>query len=385
MNKKPFLSALFINFLLYGMTLTVFGAALPEIIRSFNWNYTMAGGLLLSASIGFLTFSFVSGLIIKSLGMKKTIIITLLISAAAYFFFAKVPGLLFNYILSFIIGFGQGGSEVIVNFEVFRLGGQKDDSRLVNLLHAFFCVGAILAPIGFANLGAIGLDWKGLFPVFTVLLTIMAAVFSFFHFSDREESSEKSPGKQANLFKLILVVFFIVLFLYVGIELSVSNWASEYFVSTYKAPIEKASFIISLFWAGILAGRFSIFLFYKSSRPERLVFILTVASCIGFLALILSPNMALSAFFVFLIGLGFSGVYPLVVVLAGRVFKSPAAIGYVTAGGGAGSLAFPMIIAAIADRFTLRGSFTFCFIVNILLALLCFRILFSKDLKEKRA
>lgn len=67
-----------------------------------------------------------------------------------------------------------------------------------------------------------------------------------------------TTGSRRDLFQQsIYWLGFFALFVYVGVELGISNWIAEYFVSVFKAPI-RAPFMVSLFWAGLLMGRFGI-------------------------------------------------------------------------------------------------------------------------------
>ena len=61
---------------------------------------------------------------------------------------------------------------------------------------------------------------------------------------------------------------FFALFLYVGVELGVSNWVAEYFVVVFAYSPDASAMLVSLFWLGVLVGRFGVPLLYKDLRPE---------------------------------------------------------------------------------------------------------------------
>ena len=69
-----------------------------------------------------------------------------------------------------------------------------------------------------------------------------------------------------------------------------------------------------------------------------------------------------------LAGLGYSAVYPLVVVLVGRQFPADESfvVGVVTTGGGIGSFSFPFFMAAISQRYGIWTGFLFFVGVNVM-------------------
>jgi len=79
-----------------------------------------------------------------------------------------------------------------------------------------------------------------------------------------------------------------------------------------------------------------------------------VASLIGFLSLrSVIPAMAV----IFALGLGYSGIYPLIMTLAGQVFRSSAAVGMVGTAAGIGSFTFPYLLAGVAQAAGLPAGF----------------------------
>ena len=119
------------------------------------------------------------------------------------------------------------------------------------------------------------------------------------------------------------------------------------------------AFAVSLFWVGLLVGRFSLSVGYRGSRQEYPVLALTIlsAASLGMVLLVTSPWA--SALAVFLTGLGFSGIYPLSIAIVGRYHKSGVAVGAVTTGGGVGSFTFPFLMAVLAQTMGIRGGFWF--------------------------
>ena len=60
---------------------------------------------------------------------------------------------------------------------------------------------------------------------------------------------------------------------------------------------------------------------------------------------------------IFALGLGYSGLYPIVMAIAGRTFRSSAAVGMVSTSAGIGSFSFPFLLAAVSQAAGLRWGF----------------------------
>ena len=73
---------------------------------------------------------------------------------------------------------------------------------------------------------------------------------------------------------------------------------------------------------------------------------------------------------IFIAGLGSSGFYPLGMSLTGKYFKSGVAVGAVATGGAAGSIAFPLLMAFLAQGMGIRNGFRLYLALNVILVVL---------------
>ncbi|HUJ74378.1 MAG TPA: MFS transporter, partial [bacterium] len=160
------------------------------------------------------------------------------------------------------------------------------------------------------------------------------------------------------------------LMLYVGAELGVSTWSSEYMVTVLHGSPALGAFMVSLFWTGLLAGRLIISAAYHGQKQERIVLGLAALATCGLLVVLASGSQGGAAAGIFLAGLGFSGIYPLAMAIVGASFKSGMAIGTAATGGGIGSFSFPFLMAVMAERIGLRGGFWFYAALSACLAAL---------------
>ena len=366
---------------MFGASMTVFGATIPSIIRLYDWSYSTAGVVLAASAVGYFSSTFISGFLVKKIGSRWMVVSTLLLEGVSFLFFARFPSIALNTLLNFLIGFGQGGTEVVSNVTVIRY--ERDGkSRLMNLLHASFCVGAFAGPIGVASLVSSAIGWKLVFPSIGVVILIITAVFLTQKFPDNHiaddmrlapppgEVSADSHARPSSGWKLLLAMYVLMILLYVGIELSMSNWSAEYFVARLESSESVGAMMVAVLWIGLFVGRLGLSFFYHGTRQELVLLALNAASAFFLFCMLLSSSLVASTLYVFLIGIGLSGVYPLVMSLVGKSSQSTVAVGLVSTGGGIGSFSFPFILAFIADRLGIHRAFYFCLFVGVAMVLL---------------
>jgi len=363
--RALFLS-LFALFILYGTSFTIIGATLPKILADFHWDYLAAGIVLGAGAVAYFLSTFAAGYLIKHWGPKPTILLGLVMDVAGLSFFAATPDPLTNTLLSALIGLGQGCVEIGVNWSTLRID-THNTGRPMNLMHGAFAVGAILGPLAVGLLMQSGFDWTVVYRGMALIFALLAVLMLVTTLPPTEQkSAEHDETKERLSENPAYWLSFFALFLYVGVELGVSNWVAEYFVAVFAYPTEASAMLVSLFWAGLLAGRFGVPLLYKGSRHDAVLVGLSALATIAIVLLTLLGYAAPSAIsndvgqvLVFLAGLGCSIYYPTVITLLGKCFPhaQSQAIGFAATGGGIGAFVFPFLMSAIAQNWGIRAGF----------------------------
>lgn len=361
--ERRLLALLAVHFALYGVAVTLVGATVPEIIRTFGWTYLDIGAVMAAGSAGYLSGCFSGGVLVRQAGPRRMLLLGLLLEVLGLGVFGSDPGLACNLVILLLVGLGQGWIEVATNYCLVRLE-KPGESRLMNLIHAGFTVGACLGPAGVGALLAAGASWRLAYVGVALLLLGVALVILRlpFPFAPAAESAS-SPGALGRLVRdPILVLLGLVIFLYVGAEIGISSWIAEYYVQTFAVSTATGAYMVSVVWLGLLLGRLALSAGYRGQRQALLLLGLTCLAALS-LGLALCSDSPWVAGGLFLVsGLGFSAVYPVVMALVGERFtgEQSLAIGLVSGAGGVGSLSFPFAMAAIAGHFSIARSFWFC-------------------------
>ena len=358
--------SVFALFTLFGTSMTVIGATLPKILANFHWDYLTAGIVLGAGAVAYFVSTFVAGYLVKHWGSKPTILLALTLIVAGLAFFATTPNPVANTLLSALIGLGQGGVEVGLNSTILRMD-ERNTGRPMNLLHGAFAVGAIVGPLAVSLLMQSGLDWAVVYRGMAVIFVLLAVMMAFTglpsiqqHAAEHDETRERLSANPAYWLS------FFALFFYLGVELGVSNWVAEYFVVVFAYAPEASPMLVSLFWMGVLVGRFGVPLLYKRSRPEATLVGLSALATASIALLMLLGYLPVTAItadvgrgLLFLAGLGCSIYYPTVMTLVGECFPfaQSQVVGFAATGGGIGSFVFPFLMSSIAQTWGIRAGF----------------------------
>lgn len=384
--RIPF-AVLFLNFALFGAVVTVVGATLPTIIRTLDWTYLTAGVVIAANSFAYFVTTFFAGLMAHRIGLRRMIVAGLFLQALGIGFFGVYQGMAYNLGAFMLVGIGQGAIEIVTNYSVIQMepAGQ---SRLMNLMHSAFTVGAIIAPFITGALIGMDVEWRSLFLSLAVvslaLMGVLAGPFVRFQEPHSEGRPRSSTGaglhKHPLLFLLVLIMF-----LYVGAEIGISSWISERFIKAFAMTPSEGAYMVSIFWLGVFLGRLLTSVAYKGNRQGRVLLIFSVASSIFLTAALATEHLQFSAGLFFVVGIGFSTIYPTVMTIAGNQCRTArgAAIGAVSTGGGVGMCVFPLTMAGIANFTNIETGFWFYLMLTLAMTLLSgivFRILErSKD------
>lgn len=295
------------------------------------------------------------------------------------------------YILYFISGFFMGIIFMNANTRMIE-GKVENKDSIVNLGHSFFAMGALTAPFFSSGIVSRQINWKLIYlaVIIFVLLSLALYLYQNKRNNSRKDLIVKNKAFYArellqNRNKFIYMAITITLhFFYVMSEVTVFSWTPTFFRIEKLFDLYNASFIVSLFWAGILAGRLLVsFLSYKF-RAGTLLIALSIISLTGLSLIIFPVNREINFIGAALTGLGFSGIPPLLISSAGRIFTSGKDLVltiFFAVGIGGGSF-IPFIIRAIAN-YSLFASMIIAIIFMVIIAILVIiRKHYRKTLKE---
>ncbi len=275
----------------------------------------------------FLIFSVPTGMLMNKIGRKKTVLVSLVVTAVSLF----VPLFGSSYsvmLISFsLLGIGNAIMQTSLNPLVTNLiSGDKLASTLtfgqfVKAIASFLA--PILAAWGATTLmPTFGLGWRILFAIYAVCSLLSISMLAATPI--QEERPDKASGVGECL-KLLSRPFILLCFLgimcHVGIDVGTNTTAPKIIMERLSLPLEEAGFATSIYFIFRTAGCF-IGAFVLRSMSPTLFFCISVAMMLAAVVLLfVSHTLTLIYVGIALVGFGNSNVFS--VIFAQALVYSP--------------------------------------------------------------
>ena len=382
MNKKQYrllFSAACLGLMLFGITVTMIGSIMPEIIPLYGISRSEAGVLFMFLNVGILIGSFIFGPVADRYGYKALLVFCSIMILSGIEGVAFAPT--FSALSLFILLFGVGGGIMngATNALVSDISGD-DRSAGLTFLGAFFGLGAFGVPLILGSL----LHLFSYTAIISSLGLIVAAAIGFFLLLDFPEAKfkDKFPVKEALLLlkEPTLILLAVILFLQSGMETVMGGWSASYLNEILSVESSRSVLLLSFFWLGMMVSRLLI---SKLLKQVSVAFVLKASvgvSLFGILFLLLSSSVAISTASLFIIGMGFGSCFPLVLGFIGGLYPKMSGTAFSIAFSIIalmGGMSMPYITGIFSDLFGIQQAFL---IIPVSLAL--FFVLISVVLRS---
>ena len=266
----------------------------------------------------FLIFSVPTGMLMNKIGRKKTVLISLIVTAISLII--PVTGDSYNVMLiSFsLLGIGNAIMQTSLNPLVTNLiSGDKLASTLT-FGQFVKAIASFLAPI-LAAWGAttyfptFGLGWRALFAIYAVIsflsISLLAAT------PIQEERPDKASGV-GECIKLLCRPFILLCFLgimcHVGIDVGTNTTAPKIIMERLGLPLEEAGFATSIYFIFRTAGCFLGAFLLRSMSPKLFFGISVIMMLVAMAMLCVCDTLTPIYIGIGLIGFGNSNVFSVI-------------------------------------------------------------------------
>ena len=389
MKKNPLLvSLILLIFFVISFLTNIIGPLVPDIIKSFDLSLKMASFLPFSFFVAYGLMSVPSGFLIENYGEKKIMLMAFLISSIGAFLFSNTGTYSFYIISLFLIGTGMAMLQVAINPLLRTIGGEKEFAFNSVLGQMFFGLASFISPLVYSyiinnvndqaesnnliinllnNLKIPGMEWISLYWIFAIISFIMVIVISQVKLPIVEKKEDEKVGALQThltlLKKPIVLLYFIAIFCYVGTEVGVANWISQ-FLETYHDvnPQIQGAKTVSNFWGMMTLGTLLGLVLLKFMDSRKVLIINSIISILALLvALFGTSQQALIAFPV--IGFFIATMWSIIISLAlNSLSDSHGSFSGILVTGIIGGAFIPFIVGAIGDVFGLKTGLLFLII-----------------------
>jgi fucose permease len=356
--RSPVLLA-YATFVLIGIAAGGNGVLLLAQMGSYNVDRATIGVIFFTGSIGFVLAGFHNGSLIHRFGVRVALAVGGGAYALAGLYLATRPPFVAFVLVQVALGYASGVLESVLNTYLASL---PDARALLNQLHAFFGVGALLGPVV--------ASWIVGFASWTVVYLVLAAaylplVIGFLASYPRQQAPPvalaelPAPGRGGGLLGAALrergvLLGAAFLAVYVGLEIGMGNWGFSYLVEARGLSRSLAGYSVSGYWLGLTVGRFLISPI--AARIGASTVSMMYACLIGVVAATtlawLSPAAVLASVALMLLGFFLGPIFPTTMAIVPQLTEerlAPAAIGVLNAGSTVGGSALPWLAGAVSQ------------------------------------
>ncbi len=343
----------FLAFILIGINDGAIGVLLPSLQRHYSVDKATVGLVFIAGTAGYLVSAFTSGLLTQKLGTRLFLALgaaTFLLGAAAYALMLPFP-LLLGMVLVF--GFGLAIIDTGLNSHVARL---PRNLALLNYLHAFYGVGALLGPLIASTVLALSLGWNTVY-VLLVFLTLWLLVGFLLLFPRTDSATDEGETPEsgnvlASVIKLRVVwMGALFLLLYVGSEASLGDWAYSFLTEERRQEAVFSGLVVSGYWLGLTLGRLLLARVAERVGSRRLIEGCLLGVALGVLLTWLGTG-AVSAAGLCLTGFCLGPIYPGTIALTSELVPArllASAVGVVSSMGSIGAAVLPWVAGNLAQ------------------------------------
>jgi fucose permease len=338
------------------------GLLVPSLIRSvedaFDQTDAGLGTFYLVYAVFYAVGSFGGGILTERIGRRAVLAAAATIHGAGLIGLAIAPEWAVFILAAVPAGLGAGGLDGGVNglaLDLYR----DSRGRALNLLHLFFSLGALTAPLAVGRLVEAGVDWHVLIEATGLVALVLAGLFLIVRMPDGRRTSVDaaepagsvgSVSRGANLRALLagpLILLAVAIGCYVASEIGVSNWLVRFLEAQ---PLSVATTALALYWGGLALGRLVSARVSDRFDHVRFAVVASVAMSIALAAAILAPSGPLSIALFALSGFTTGPVYPMIMAIGGDRYpdRSAAVSGLLSGAAVTGSIVYPPIMGLLS-------------------------------------
>ena len=361
-----------IGYFLAGFSIACWAPLIPYVKDVLSLNTIEVAKLVLCMGIGSICGMILSGILTEFLGCKLTFALSSFFTTLSLIILSFIPSYHVVTVTLVIFGISVGCLEVGINIYGAYLE-KKYKLRLMSPLHAYYSLGEALGSALVIILLTLNLT-----PNFAITSLILILYFVAAYYvpcvlnikgNKREKRSFAIPCYPVTYLALIVALTFIV-------GGAMIDWSGLYVSSIGNVDIKYAAFGYTLVSICMLICRIYGSKIIMSFGPFKTAFYGAIACASGLFLVVFFPYVITMFIGFCLIGLGMSNITPLSISTAAKQDKMPivAAVSFISISGYTALLLGPALLGAVAQLFSLKGTFFLLGSFTVLSAILIFRI-----------
>ncbi len=282
-NYTPALISLAVVYFMMGLITCLNDTLVPFFKNGFNLTYAQSSWVQVYFFLTYGVMSVPAGIIVERIGYKNGMVMGFSVAAfGALLFFPA--SMLHQYILFlaalFIIAIGIVLLQVAANPYVTILGPARTASSRLTLVQGVGSMGTTAAPLlgaylilshlkeSHASSAAVGYPYLGIACVLILIALIVYRMKLPQIKADVGSIEILADETVKSIFSFRNLNFGIgAIFVYVGAEVSIGTFLTNYIADTLKIEIHQANSFVAFYWGGMLVGRLLGSVLLQSAKP----------------------------------------------------------------------------------------------------------------------
>lgn len=350
------LAVIYLIFVSLGLPDSLLGSGWPTMQAAFGVPSSYAGYVSMAISFMTIISALISPRMIRRFHTKWIVIVSILLTVFGLFGFSFSTSYAMLFVFVIPYGLGAGAIDASVNHYV----ANNYSGSVMNFLHCFYGVGAVISP----NIMALALSkarwnegyrWTAYIQMAILLVCILSLPLWKRNESSTEAEEETGAGIREALKVPGVILTLIAFFAYCSGEATCFLWTSSYFAGVKEGLSDGLiASLGSLIFGGLMLGRL-ISGFVSNKLGDRpLIRIGIIVEMIGIVLVMIPISHYLPAAIGFVvIGTGMGPVYPAIQHMAPANFgkrNSAAVIGLQMASAYVGSTFMPMVFGILQQH-----------------------------------
>jgi fucose permease len=341
--------------------------------------------------IAYGVMSIPAGLLIERFQEKPIMIAAFAVAFTGSSILALFPSYLTAICSLFLIGSGMAMLQVAIYPLLREAGGEEHYAFNATVAQLVFGAASFLSPLVYSYL-VLNLEnrtadsnllittlsrvvpedipWISLYWLFALIALLMIVVVAVSRIPKVERKADEQVGGLTTHLGLIknpiVILFFLGIFTYVGLEQGVANWISE-FLNTYHGydPQTTGARAVAWFWGLMTIGALVGVVLLKFMDSKSVLVLFTVAAIISLTAALFGPGPVARIAFP-LVGFFAAVMYPVIFSLAlNSVAEHHGSFAGILITGIIGGAIVPLIIGGLGDLFGLRNGMLFLYLTML--------------------
>ncbi len=266
-QRRPWIVLLvFLIFFVISFLTNILGPLIPDLISGFRISLGLAGFLPFAFFAAYGVMSIPAGMLLERFREKPVMVAAFASALAGSLLFATTPTYAIALVSLFFIGMGMTLLQVAINPLLRVAGGEEHFAANSVAAQLVFGGASFLSPFVYSYLVKHpvsfvprALPWVALYWVFAAVTLLMVVVIAVTRLPRYELAEGERIGPWTAHRELLarpaVLLYFIGIFCYVGLEQGIANWISK-FLSTYHGfdPQTAGAHAVALFWGLMTVG-----------------------------------------------------------------------------------------------------------------------------------